>query len=244
MRKKSKSILLLVFLCVLIVTANMQVHVSAAKKHADHTAEYARFGITAAGGVYYYNHERIRIFHDLKADHSFENSFVDRKGTVDIRLIRGKRGAVKALELIPKAEADEILEDLFGDVPCNKKETANKSQKQGRTKKKAGTKTKKNGEYTNIKRCELRDVPSHVQTIIKKQCTGSSWYVIKTDSKNYVYYNHLPRDYAFHISGKNLNVRDMGRHTGIYVLLSFGSGFDFTLSYKEKPVAFTVIHVN
>ncbi len=242
MRKKSKSILLLAFMCVLMVTANMQVHVSAAKKHADHTAEYARFGITVTGSAYYYNDERIRIFHDMKADNSFENSFVDLKGTVDIRLIRGKRGAVKTLELIPKAEADEILEDLFGYVPSRKKKTVGKSQKQSLRQKKAGT--KRNGEYTNIKRCELGDVPSDIQTIIKKQCNGNSWYVIKTDNKNYVFYNNLPRDYAFNISGKNLNVRDMGRHTGIYVLLSLGNDFNFTLSYNAKPVTFTVINAN
>lgn len=244
MGKKSKSILLLAFMCILMVTANMQVHVSAAKKHADHTAEYARFGITVKGSAYYYNDERIRIFHDMKADNSFENSFVDLKGTVDVRLIRGKRGGIKTLELIPKAEANEILEDLFGYVPSRKKETVSKSQKQSLRQKKAGTKTKKNGEYSDIKRCERGDVPDDVQTIIKKQCTGNSWYVIKTGNKKYVYYNNLPRDYAFNISGENLNVRDMGRHTGIYVLLSLGSDFNFTLSYNAKPVTFTAINAN
>ncbi len=244
MRKKSKSILLLAVMCVLMVTANMQMHVSAAKKDADHTAEYARFGITVKGSAYYYDGARIRIFHDMKADNLFENSFVDLKGTVDVRLIRGKSGAIKKLELIPKAEADEILEDLFGYVPSRKKETVSKNQKQSLSQKKAGTKTKKNGEYTNIKRCELGDVPADVQTAIKKQCTGNGWYVIKTGNKKYVYYNNLPRDYAFNISGNNLNVRDMGRHTGIYVLLSLGNDFNFTLSYNGKSVVFTTIDAN
>lgn len=49
-----------------------------------------------------------------------------------------------------KAEAYEILEDLFGDVLSNKKETVGKSQKQSLSQKKAGTKAKRNGEYTNI----------------------------------------------------------------------------------------------
>ncbi len=244
MRRKSKSILLLAVMCVLMVTANMQMHVSAAKKNADHTAEYARFGITVKGGAYYYDGHRIRIFHDMKADNSFENSFVDLKGTVDVRLIRGKRGAIKKLEFISGAEADEIQEELFGYVPSRKKETASKNQKQSFRQKKAGTKTKKNGEYTNMKRCELGDIPDNVQIAIKKQCTGDSWYVIKTDNKKYVYYNNLPRDYAFNISGKNLNVRDMDRHTGIYVLLSLGNDFDFTLSYNGKSVGFTTIDVN
>lgn len=244
MKKKSKSILLLIVMCVLMVTANMQMNVSAAKKNADHTAEYAKFGIIVKGSAYYYDGTRIRIFHDMKADSSFENSFVDLKGTVDVRLIRGKRGAIKTLELIPKAEANEILEDLFGYVPSRKRETVSKNQKQSLRRKKAGTKTKKNGEYTNIKRCEMGDVPADVQTAIKKQCTGNSWYVIKTDNKQYVYFNNLPRDYAFNISGKNLNVRDMGRHTGIYVLLYLGNDFNFTLSYNGKSVVFITIDAN
>ena len=119
-----------------------------------------------------------------------------------------------------------------------------KRQKQSHRQNKAGTKTKKNGEYSDIKRCERGDVPDDVQTIIKKQCTGNRWYVIKTGNKKYVFYNNLPRDYAFNISGEILNVRDMGRHTGIYVLLSLGSDFNFTLSYNAKPVTFTVINAN
>jgi len=93
-------------------------------------------------------------------------------------------------------------------------------------------------------RCGLGDVPSGVRSIIKEQCTGNSWYVIKTDNKKYVYYNGLPRDYAFNVSGKKLKVRDIGRHTGIYVLLSLGNNFNFKLYYNAKPVVFTTIDAN
>jgi len=109
---------------------------------------------------------------------------------------------------------------------------------------KACKKIKKNKEYTNIMRCGLGDVPSGVRSIIKEQCTGNSWYVIKTDNKKYVYYNSLPRDYAFKVSGKKLKVRDIGRHTGIYVLLSLGNNFNFKLYYNAKPVVFTTIDAN
>ena len=235
-----KSVLLLSVICIFMITANMQVYMPEAKKHTDHTAEYASAGISVRGSVYYYKGERIRIFQDMKADRSFVYSFADPEGTVDVRLVRGKRGAVKTLVLIPEAEANEILEDLSVHVPSRKKEPADKSPGQ----KKAGKKTKKNGEYTGIKRCEPGDVSAGVRTIIKKQCTGNGWYVIRTDKKKYVYYNHLPGDYAFSISGKNLNVRDMGRHTGICVLLSLGSDFSFTLSYNAKPVTFTVINAD
>ncbi len=127
MRKKFKSIVLFV-MCVLMVMASMPVQVSAAKKNANHKAEYKRFDITVKGSTYYCHGARIRIFHDMKADHSFENSFVDLKGTVDVRLIRGKRGTIKTLELIPKDEANEILEDLFGYVPSRNKGTVGKNR--------------------------------------------------------------------------------------------------------------------
>ena len=124
-----------------------------------------------------------------------------------------------------------------------------KNQKQSHRQKKAGEKIKKReelkkGESAIIKRCELGDVPVKVQTIIKKQCTGNSWYVIKTANKNYIYYNNLPGDYAFYHSGKNLNVRDMGRHTGIYVLLAIDNNINVTLSYNAKPVTLTAIHAH
>lgn len=239
MKYKRKSMFIRIFtcmltLCMIIGSSFLGIYpVSASlKKNINHKAEYKRFDITIKGSAYYYDGNRIRIFHDMKADRSFENSFVDMKGTVDVRLIRGKRGNIKTLELIPKAEADEILEDLFGYAP---------SHELSLMQKKTDKKTKKNREYTDIKRLELDDIPDNVQTIIKKQCTDKIWYVIQTNNNKYVYYNNLPRDYAFSISGNNLNVRDMGRHTGIYVLLSLGNDLSFKLSYNANPIVFTTI---
>lgn len=206
-----------------------------------HKAEYKKFDITVKRNAYYYKGDRIRIFHDRRADCSFVNCFVDRKGTVDVRLTRGESGDIETLELIPGAEAKEILEDLFGYVPTRKKQIAGKNQKQRFKQETAGKKTGKYKSDMGIKRCELDDVPANVQATIKKQCTGKSWYVIETSNKKYVYYNNLPRDYAFNISGKKLSVRDIGRHTGIYVLLSLGKDVQFELSYNAKAVAFTTI---
>lgn len=238
MKYKRKSTFIRIFtcmltLCMIIGSSFLGIYpVSASsKKNVNHKAEYKRFDITIKGGIYFYDGDRIRIFHDMKADRSFENSFVDMKGTVDVRLIRGKRGNIKTLELIPKNEADEILKDLYGYDPSNELSLMQKTDK----------KSKKNREYTNIKRLELDDIPDNVQTIIKKQCTDKIWYVIQTNNKKYVYYNNLPRDYAFSISGNNLNVRDIGRHTGIYVLLSLGNDLSFKLSYNANPIIFTTI---
>ncbi len=211
-----------------------------AAKNVDRSAEYASFGITANGKAHYYKDSRIRIFQDMKADRSFEYSFIDRKGTVDIRLLRGKSGAVNALELIPKAQANEILKDLFGNVPSNQK--TGKEKAAGKAKKTV-TKAKKPLEYTDVLRCDRENLPSGLQGILENKCKDRRWYVIRTADRQYVYFNNLPRDYAFHISGKKLYVRDMGRHTGVCVLLSLGKDVDFSLYYNDRKVRFTSIDV-
>lgn len=224
-----KTILSLVLTCAMSLTAVMPVQAMAAKPYVNHKAEYATSGVKIKGDAYYYEGMRIRIFQDMRADDSFENSFVDIGGTVDIRLTRNRSGVINKVERIPKAEANEILEDELGDISPSP--TSNNEP--------AKDKVNKEDEYTDIQRCELADVPVSVQTIINTQCTGNGWYVIKTADRQYVYHNNLPRDYAFHIAGTHLNVRDIGRHKGIYVLLSLGNDFNFTLSYNSKSVAFT-----
>lgn len=201
--------------------------------------QYKKYGIVEKNNTFYYKNKRIRIFVDIRADQSFVIFNYDKKGTVNIEITRNKKGKISNVKSLSKKDADKYLMDIDLKGTVDVRLT---SGKRGAIKTLA--KTKKNGEYTNIKRCGLDDVPDDVQTIIKKQCTGNNWYVIKTNNKKYVYYNNLPRDYAFNISGKNLNVRDIGRHTGIYVLLSLGNGFNFTLSYNAKPVTFTVINAN
>ncbi len=226
--------------CMVLSVSGITLPVSAAKHHS-HVAEYGSFGITIQGDAYFYNGTRIRIFQDIRPDGSFENSFADRKGTADIRLLRGKNGAVTALEQIAQDEAREILEDVWDSIPPVPA-TENKKQN-GQKEKAAGTKKKngKKGEYTDIRRCEMDEIPDSVQAVINRQCTGSGWYVIQTGSRQYVYRKNLPEDYAWHISGNNLDVRSIGSRSGSSVLLSLGSGFDFTLSCQGKPAEFQLL---
>lgn len=243
--------------CMVLSVSGITLPVSAAKHHS-HVAEYGSFGITIQGDAYFYNGTRIRIFQDIRPDGSFENSFADRKGTADIRLLRGKNGAVTALEQIAQDEAREILEDVWDSIPPvpateNKKQNVQKEKAAGTKKKngkkpaagkkagKSGQKAGKKGEYTDIRRCEMDEIPDSVQAVINRQCTGSGWYVIQTGSRQYVYRKNLPGDYAWQVSGNNLDVRSIGSRSGSCVLLSLGSGFDFTLSCQGKPAEFQVL---
>ena len=76
--------------------------------------EYAKWGIQIKDGVYYYNNDRVRIFMDMRAEGSFEKSFVDDNGKVDVRLIRNVSGSITQFELIEDKEAQKILDDLNG----------------------------------------------------------------------------------------------------------------------------------
>lgn len=207
---------------------SMPLAVSAKSKPSNnHITEYAKFGIMKKNNVFFYKNKRIRILFDERADHSFEYSFVDIDGTIDIRLLRNKTGKISKLKQIPKKKANKILKDMLGSVP---KPSAVK------------TKIQKEKEYTDIERCQLKDVPVGIKKIIKKKCIKNKWYIIKSSNRNYVYFKKVPKDFAFQIIGKNLDIHDIGeKKKDVSVLLSIGKNFNFTLTYNSKPVKSSVI---
>lgn len=214
---KMKFLWVLLLACIIMFAAiPAQAMATPNKIPTDYTDEYAKWGVIKQDNIFYYEGTRIRIFHDMKSDNSFQNSAVDIEGTVDIRLLRNVKGEIKELEFIPTAEANEIFEDLFGYIPpiVDKPEI----------------------EYTNIERCELQNVPTNIQNAITSQCTDSKWYIMKTSNRQYLYYKNPPRDFAYQIEGENLNIRDIGKPKNIYVLLSVGVDFDFKLFYNQNLV--------
>lgn len=197
------------------------------KLTTDHTSEYASFGIIKKNNAYFYKNKRIRIFFDEKKNHSFEYSFVDIKGTINIRLLRNKAGSISRLKIIPKKKANKILKDMIGSV----------SEKSA-----AHTKKQKKTEYTSIRRCQPDNVPVGIKKAINKKCTKNKWYIIKSSNRKYVYLKKVPKDFAYQIVGNNINIHDIGkRKKGGTVLLSVGRDFNFILTYNSKPVKYTVV---
>ncbi|MEY8391553.1 hypothetical protein AALA98_09300 [Lachnospiraceae bacterium 45-W7] len=227
MRRKTNFSIAIIFIFLFMLSMPM-VASAKNKPSINHISEYAQFGITKKNNRYFYKNKRIRIFFDERADHSFEYSFVDIDGTVDVRLLRNKTGNISKLKRIPKKKANKILKDMFGYVP---KHPA------------VNTKTQKKREYTDIERCQLKDVPATIKKVIKKRCIKNKWYIIKTLNRNYIF-KKVTKDFAFQIVDKNLDIRDIGkkRKTGP-VLLSIGRDFNFTLTYNSKPVKSIVIKV-
>lgn len=225
MKRKLISSIAVMFIFIVFTTTI----VSAKNKPSNnHSSEYARFGITKKSNAYFYKNKRIRILFDEKADHSFEYSFIDINGTIDIRLLRNKAGNISKLKRIPKKKANKILKDMTGFAPKHPAvKTGNRKEK----------------EYIDIERCTLKDIPAKIKKAIKKRCTENKWYIIKSSNRTYVYFNKIPKDFAFQIIGTNLDIHDIGKKKDGTVLLSIGNDFNFTLTYHFQPVKSTVIKV-
>lgn len=196
----------------------------------DHTSEYADFGITKKDNSFFYKNKRIRIFFDERKDHSFEYSFVDINGTVDVRLLRNNAGNICKLKIISKRKAKKILKDTIGFVPNQPS---------------VNTKQQKKTEYTDIKRCQLTDIPTNIKKVIAKKCTKNKWYTIQSSNKKYIYFKKAPKNFAYQITGRKIQISDIGKKKkGRIVLLSVGSDFNFTLTYNSKPVNLTVLNLS
>ena len=210
MKRKLISSIAVMFIFIVFTTTI----VSAKNKPSNnHSSEYARFGITKKSNAYFYKNKRIRILFDEKADHSFEYSFIDIDGTIDIRLLRNKAGNISKLKrFTPKHPAVK---------------TGNRKEK----------------EYIDIERCTLKDIPTKIKKTIKKRCTENKWYIIKSSNRTYVYSNKIPKDFAFQIIGTNLDIHDIGKKKDGPVLLSIGKDFNFTLTYHSQPIKSTIIKV-
>lgn len=225
MKRKLISSIAVMFIFIVFATTI----VSAKNKPSNnHSSEYARFGITKKSNAYFYKNKRIRILFDEKADHSFEYSFIDIDGTIDIRLLRNKAGNISKLKRIPKKKANKILKDMTGFTPKHPAvKTGNRKEK----------------EYIDIERCTLKDIPTKIKKTIKKRCTENKWYIIKSSNRTYVYSNKIPKDFAFQIIGTNLDIHDIGKKKDGPVLLSIGKDFNFTLTYHSQPIKSTIIKV-
>ncbi len=74
--------------------------------------EYTKWNITIKNGVYYYKNKRIRILMDTRKDRSFKNFSYDKKGKVDVKVIRNSDNKITKVKYLSEKKAQEILEDL------------------------------------------------------------------------------------------------------------------------------------
>ncbi len=74
--------------------------------------EYSKWNITIKNSVYYYKNKRIRILMDTREDRSFKNFSYDKRGKVDIKVLRNSNNKITKVKYLSKKKAQEILDDL------------------------------------------------------------------------------------------------------------------------------------
>lgn len=202
------------------------------KDTVSHDGEYAKWGIQIKDGVYYYNNDRVRIFMDMRAEGSFEKSFVDDNGKVDVRLIRNVSGTITQFELIEEKEAQEILDDLNGFpsvTPTTETPPAKSDNLQSEN-------------ISHITRLTKDDISSELQTMINS-CNDTDWYVFEDSSLQYIFYNGLSKDYAFQLDGSALKIVDIGKSKDVYVLLAIPKVSNLAITYHSETVVITKIEI-
>lgn len=200
-----------------------------AKKEAA-AEEYQKWGITVRNGAYFYKDKRIRIFMDLRADHSFVLFNYDQKGTIDVKLSRKKDFSVSGVAYITKAEAEEILQDMKESEADPEPEP---DPKEAESK-------------LAIARLGKKDLPDKVQKAVDK-CGAGIWYVMEYGGYQYIYYQGLSNDYAFEPelseTKADIKIADMKRSGRYNVLLAVKKNVALTIHYHNREVSYQRISV-
>ncbi len=74
--------------------------------------EYEKWKIKKVKGVYFYKEKSVRLLVDDAGEKAVTNNFFyNKKGKVDIKVIRNKKGKIKKIKYISKKRAEEIIKN-------------------------------------------------------------------------------------------------------------------------------------
>ena len=86
-----------------------------------------------------------------------------------------------------------------------------------------------------------KEVPKKVRKALQA-CSRRQWYVISRNKKQYIYYEGLPVNYAFHTEmdedSLKVGILDLGRTSAGYVLLAVEKNTPMTLYYNGRQVSY------
>ena len=88
------------------VVVNTQKGTSKNSQKEKQEKEYEKWKIKKINGTYYYKQKSVRLLLDDKA-----KFFYNKKGKVDIEVIRNKKGKIKKIRYISKKRAEEIIKN-------------------------------------------------------------------------------------------------------------------------------------
>lgn len=82
-----------------------------AEQEEKQLAEYAAYGVTKEGKVYYYQGQMVNIFLDQRPDSAFYTLNINPAGAVNIRILRGADGEIMGVAYTTETETEELLGD-------------------------------------------------------------------------------------------------------------------------------------
>lgn len=209
--------------------------------------EYNEQSIIIIKNAYYYQNARVRLLMDLRADGSFENFAYNKRGTVDLRLIRDAGNRIIRVEYLTAEESAEILEEI-DDYPVTDPDDTHYNTTN----------------IIDLNRLTRQEIPAALLKTLDS-CDTGKWYLINDDGKQYIYYNGLPHTYAYEpwITGSDtgdlitVEITDINIESPFlrsdealshYVLLSFSytpdspeADFSLAIQYNNVPVTYESI---
>lgn len=142
----------------------------------------------------------------------------DKKGSIDLRVLRDKDNSITDVEYLTESEADEALSDI------------EEEQHIGR-----------------VVRITKEHLSEELREIINS-CDSETWYVMEREGYQYIYFGGLPYNYAYQPEiytdrdSGTVNIFDVGasiRKTGNYVLLEIQQNVSLTINYNGAQIAYT-----
>lgn len=193
--------------------------------------EYRAAGITKEGRAYYYQGNMVRVFQDRRSDASFVTLDMNPLGKLDIKVERGADGTIKSVREMTEAEVTEI----FGDWKDPEEEAdggAELPPGQGE----AG--------IPNSRRMTREELPAAVRTAMD-QCAVRTWYVIRSEGRQYLYCNGFPWQYAWQPLWEDgawsVEIQPLKKLDYGYLLLSFPGNASLNVTLEGEAVPLTDI---
>lgn len=94
------------------IEVEIQKSISGVAQKKKQEKEYAKWKIKKINGTYIYKQKDVRLLVDDMGKDDLTNKFYyNKKGQVDIRIMRNKKGKIKKIKYISKKRAKEILKN-------------------------------------------------------------------------------------------------------------------------------------
>lgn len=160
--------------------------------------EYREHGITKEGMRYFYKGQKVKILLDKRSDQSFVLLNMDPEGEVAIRITRNQAGTIECIDYMSEEEIAELFTDEEKEMDSpdvDEKISANSIKKETAISVNA-RKSADIGIEDGIRRLNQSELPDNVKKVLDN-CDAETWYLIRTEKQQYIYYNNPAWEFAY-----------------------------------------------